>query len=35
MGQGTEVVYETAHREAEKKCNYSAELLEYLKTHDA
>lgn len=35
MGTGLNVVYEKAHSIAEDKYNYRAELLEYLKDHDA
>ena len=35
MGTGLDVVYEVAHAEVEKTYNYTAELLEYLKDHDA
>lgn len=35
MGKGLEVVYEVAHTEVEKTYNYTEELLEYLKDHDA
>ena len=35
MGTGTDVIYEIAHAEVEQTYNYTKELLEYLKTHDA
>lgn len=34
MGDSLEVVYETTHKEVEKKYNYRKELLEYLEEHD-
>lgn len=35
MGTGLDVVYEVAHAEVEKTYNYTEDLLEYLKDHDA
>lgn len=34
MGKGLDVVYEEAHAVVEKRYNYTAALLEYLKDHD-